>query len=170
MRLKLGYKKKLEAYVAAVVFLIGVFFAYHASHIKPFLMDVVGPRALPLTLSALLIIGSSSILLRAILGHVGEVQEGYGFQDSNIKPINSVISSGVIYVVCFWAFGYFLATFIAVGLIMISFGHTNIIKIMLFSIAASLIYQFIFMGMMGLYDPAGEVLDLRRYTNWIIGA
>ncbi len=166
----MGYKKKLEAYVAAVVFLIGVFFAYHASQIKPFLMDVVGPRALPLTLSALLIIGSSSILLRAILGHVGEVQEGYGFQDSNIKRINSVISSGVIYVVCFWAFGYFLATFIAVGLIMISFGHRNIIKILLFSIAASLIYQFIFMGMMGLYDPAGEVLDLRRYTNWIIGA
>ena len=53
---------------------------------------------------------------------------------------------------------------------MMAFGHTNIIKIILFSLIASLIYQFIFMGMMGLYDPAGEVLDLRKYTNWIIGA
>ena len=166
----MGYKKKLELYVAAVVFLIGIFFTYQASQIRPFVNDVVGPRALPLTLSALLIIGASSILVRALLGHVGKIQEGYGFQDSNVKRIISVIISGAIYVACFWAFGYFVATFIAVGLIMIAFGHTNTIKIILFSLIASLIYQFIFMGMMGLYDPAGEVLDLRKYTNWIIGA
>ena len=114
--------------------------------------------------------GSLSIFLRAILGNVGKIQEGYGFKDSNVKRIISVIISGAIYVVCFWAFGYFLATFVTIGLIMMAFGHTNIIKIILFSLVASLVYQFIFMGMMGLYDPAGEVLDLRKYTNWIIGA
>ena len=166
----MDYKKKLEFYVAASVFLIGVFFTYQAFQIRPFLIDVIGPRALPLSLSILLIIGSLSIFLRAILGNVGEIQEGYGFKDSNVKRIISVIISGAIYVVCFWAFGYFLATFVTIGLIMIAFGHTNIIKIILFSLVASLIYQFIFMGMMGLYDPAGEVLDLRKYTNWIIGA
>ena len=166
----MDYKKKLEFYVAASVFLIGVFFTYQAFQIRPFLIDVVGPRALPLSLSILLIIGSLSIFLRAILGNVGKIQEGYGFQDSNVKRIISVIISGAIYVACFWAFGYFLATFVTIGLIMMAFGHTNIIKIILFSLIASLIYQFIFMGMMGLYDPAGEVLDLRKYTNWIIGA
>ena len=166
----MDYKKKLEFYVAAFVFLIGVFFTYQAFQIRPFLIDVVGPRALPLSLSILLIMGSLSIFLRAILGNVGKIQEGYGFKDSNVKRIISVIISGAIYVVCFWAFGYFLATLVTIGLIMMAFGHTNIIKIILFSLAASLIYQFIFMGLMGLYDPAGEVLDLRKYTNWIIGA
>ena len=166
----MDYKKKLEFYVAASVFLIGVFFTYQAFQIRPFLIDVVGPRALPLSLSILLIIGSLSIFLRAILGNVGKIQKGYGFKDSNVKRIISVIISGAIYVFCFWAFGYFLATFVTIGLIMMAFGHTNIIKIILFSLIASLIYQFIFMGMMGLYDPAGEVLDLRKYTNWIIGA
>ena len=166
----MDYKKKLEFYVAAAVFLIGVFFTYQAFQIRPFLIDVVGPRALPLSLSILLIIGSLSIFLRAILGNVGKIQEGYGFKDSNVKRIIAVIISGAIYVGCFWAFGYFLATFVTIGLIMMAFGHTNIIKIILFSLVASLIYQFIFMGMMGLYDPAGEVLDLRKYTNWIIGS
>ena len=166
----MDYKKKLEIYVAASVFLIGVFFTYQAFQIRPFLIDVVGPRALPLSLSILLIMGSLSIFLRAILGNVGKIQKGYGFKDSNVKRIISVIISGAIYVVCFWAFGYFLATLVTIGLIMMAFGHRNIFKIILFSLIASLIYQFIFMGMMGLYDPAGEVLDLRKYTNWIIGA
>jgi hypothetical protein len=52
---------------------------------------------------------------------------------------------------------------------MVSFGHRKIWKILSFSLFAGVIYQFIFMGMMGLYDPPGKVADLRDYTNWIIG-
>ena len=59
----MDYKKKLEFYVAAFVFLIGVFFTYQAFQIRPFLIDVVGPRALPLSLSILLIMGSVLMLL-----------------------------------------------------------------------------------------------------------
>ena len=67
--MKLGYKAKLELYVAACVFLVGVFFLYQASKIGPALHDVVGPRALPLTLAVLLLVGSVSILARALLGY-----------------------------------------------------------------------------------------------------
>ena len=167
--MKFGYKAKLELYVAACIFLIGIFFLYQASKIGPALHDVVGPRALPLTLAVLLLVGSLSILARALLGYEGKIQEEYGFQTSDIKRIFAVIASGAVYVVTFWAFGYFVSTCVAVGLIAVSFGHRKIWKILLFSLFAGIVYQFIFMGMMGLYDPAGKVIDFRDYTNWIIG-
>jgi hypothetical protein len=114
-------------------------------------------------------VGSVSILARALLGYEGKIQEEYGFQTSDIKRIFAVIASGAVYVMTFWAFGYFVSTCVAVGLIMVSFGHRKIWKILSFSLFAGVIYQFIFMGMMGLYDPPGKVADLRDYTNWIIG-
>ena len=167
--MKLGYKAKLELYVAGCIFLIGVFFFYQASKIGPALHDVVGPRALPLTLAFLLLLGSVAILARALLGYEGKIQEEYGFQTSDVKRIFAVIGSGAIYVLTFWAFGYFVSTGVAVGLIMVAFGHRKLWKILSFSLFSAVVYQFIFMGMMGLYDPAGQIVDLRDYTNWIIG-
>jgi len=32
-----------------------------------------------------------------------------------------------------------------------------------------MVYQFVFMGLMGLFDPAGKIADLRQYTNWMSG-
>lgn len=165
-----GYKVKLELGVAVAVALIGGFFIHQASSIRPALHDPIGPKVLPMFLAIILVVGAVLIALRALLGKAGAVREGYGFRESNLARIFAVIGCGLVYVCAFWAFGYFAATFFVVILIMLAFGNRSILAILITAVVASLIYQFVFMGLMGLFDPAGKVVDLRAYTNWIIGA
>lgn len=164
-----SYKVRLELGVALIVGLIGVFFIYQASSIRPAINDPIGPKVLPMFLAVCLIVGAALIALRALLGKAGNIREGYGFQESNLGRIFAVIASGAVYVTAFWAFGYFAATFIAALLILLTFGSRNIFIILIVALVAAVIYQFVFMGMMGLFDPAGKILDLRSYTNWISG-
>lgn len=164
------YKLKLELGVAVVVALTGAFFIYHASFIRPALNDPIGPKVLPMFLAISLVVGAALLALRALLGKAGIIRAGYGFQESNLGRIFAVIACGAIYVAAFWAFGYFAATFIAAVLIMLTFGNRSILTIAVVALLSAMVYQFVFMGMMGLFDPAGKVLDLRAYTNWISGA
>ena len=103
-----SYKTKIEYSVAAVVILIGLFFIYQATTIKAS-KEAIGPQTMPMFLAIFLVIGGLWLALRAKLGKVGEVKEGYGFMESNVGRIFRIIGSGVLFVVLFWAFGYFVA-------------------------------------------------------------
>lgn len=171
------YVTKLELGVAAVLVLVGVFFIYQASFIRPVPNDPIGPKVLPMFLSISLVLGGVMIALGALFkrqpetaGSEIELPSGYGFRESNIGLIFAVIGCGICYVVTFWAFGYFVATFVSVILIMLTFGNRNLLLILAIALGVAVVYQFVFMGLMGLFDPAGEILDLRQFTNWISGA
>ncbi|MEM7242556.1 MAG: tripartite tricarboxylate transporter TctB family protein [Pseudomonadota bacterium] len=165
----LDYKKKVEYGVAAVTLLIGLFFIYQATTISAS-NEAVGPRTMPMFLSISLVIGGLWIALRAYLGQVGEVKSGYGFQDSNLSRIFQVIGCGAFFLFMFWGFGYFtaiLTTFIAA---LYAFGNRNWLVMILGAIAVAFIFQWLFMGVMLLFDPKGAIIDMRPYTNWITGA
>lgn len=173
------YVTRLELGVAVVLVLISFFFIYQASFIRPVANDPIGPKVLPMFLSIAILLGGVFIALVALFGRKpapteggGEIElpSGYGFKESNIGLIFAVIACGICYVITFWAFGYFVATFISVVLIMLTFGNRNWLLIIAISLLGAIVYQFIFMGLMGLFDPAGELLDVRKFTNWISGA
>ena len=171
------YVTRLELGVAAVLALIGFFFIYQASFIRPVPGDPIGPKVLPMFLAISLVCGGAIIALWALFRPRSdnadadvELPAGYGFRESNLKLIFSVIGCGICYVATFWAFGYFVATIISVILIMLTFGNRNWILILAIALVGAVVYQFVFMGLMGLADPAGELVDLRPYTNWISGA
>jgi len=163
------YKTKLEYGVGAVVLLVGLFFIYQAFTIEPS-RESVGPRTLPMILAVSLVLGGLWLGVRAFLGKTGELKEGYGFQESDVKRIFMVFGCGVLFVVTFWGFGYFLAVMVTLIAMLLTFGVRNWFAMIVGAILLALIFQWVFMGVMILNDPKGAIVDMRPYTNWITGA
>ena len=163
------YKTKVEYGVSAVVLLVGVFFIFQAFTIETS-RESVGPRTLPLILAVSLVVGSLWLALRAFLGKTGDLKEGYGFQESDVKRIFMVVACGVLFVTIFWGFGYFLAVIFTLIAMLFTFGVRNWIAMIVGAIILAFIFQWVFMGVMLLNDPKGAIVDMRPYTNLITGA
>ncbi len=164
-----NYKTKLEYGVGAVVLLVGVFFIFQAFTIETS-RESVGPRTLPMILALSLVLGGLWLGLRAFLGKTGELKEGYGFLESDLKRIVLVVACGVLFVTTFWAVGYFIAVIVTLIAMLLTFGVRNWFAMILGAVLLAVIFQWVFMGIMLLNDPKGALFDMRPYTNWIIGA
>ena len=105
------YKIKVEHGVSAVVLLIGVFFIFQAFTIETS-KEAVGPRTMPMFLALALVAGGVWLALRAYFGRAGDLKDGYGFLESDVKRIFMVVGCGVLFVTLFWGFGYFTATMV----------------------------------------------------------
>jgi hypothetical protein len=162
------YKTKVEYWVSLVVLLIGVFFVFQAMTIGTS-KEMVGPRTMPLILAISLILSGVWLGIRAYSGRAGDLKNEYGFLDSDIKCILEVVGCGVLFVVFFWGFGYFVALIVTFIATLYAFGNRNWIGIIAGSIFLAVIFQWLFMGVMLLSDPQGYFVDLRPYTDWIKG-
>ena len=163
------YKIKVEYGVAAVVLLVGVFFIFLAFTIDTS-REAVGPRTMPMFLAVSLIIGGLWLAVRAYSGRAGDLKEGYGFLESDVRRIIMVVGCGVLFLVTFWAFGYFVAIICTYVAMLYTFGVRNLLWMIGGGFIISCIFQWLFMGIMLLNDPAGAILDLRSLTDWIKGA
>lgn len=142
--------------------------------------DLVGPRLVPnfLAISMMvlgLFIGVSAWLYNGNIGaaaasdalHAAEPEEDFGFRDSDFLRVASIVVMGFIYLVFFQAFGYLVATFLSLMLMLIIFGNRNTTTILVLSVIGTLIYNYVFMGMMNLHNPAGSLIDLQPYAEMI---
>ncbi len=163
------YKIKVEYGVSAFVLLVGVFFIFLAFTIDTS-REAVGPRTMPMFLAVSLVIGGIWLALRAYFGKAGDLKEGYGFLESDVQRIFMIVGCGVLFVFIFWAFGYFVAIVCTYIAMLYSFGVRSWTWMAGGAIVLALIFQWLFMGVMVLNDPAGAVVDLRPYTDWIKGA
>ena len=84
------YKIKVEYGVSAIVLLIGAFFIFQAFTIETS-REAVGPRTMPLYLAFALVLGGLWLAIRAFTGRAGDLKEGYGFLESDVKRIVMVI-------------------------------------------------------------------------------
>lgn len=164
-----NYKIKVEYGVSAIVLLVGVFFIFQAFTIETS-RESVGPRTLPMILASSLVVGGLWLALRALMGKAGDLKDGYGFLESDVKRIFTVVACGVLFVATFWAFGYFLAVIVTLIAMLLTFGVRNWLAMIISAIVLALIFQWVFMGVMLLNDPKGAIFDMRPYTNWITGA
>jgi len=162
------YKKKLEYGVASVTTLIGIFFAYQASTIRAS-NEAIGPQSMPTALAIGLILGGVWLAIRAHRGKVGDIQEGYGFLDSNLKRIALVVACGALFVLTFWLFGYFIAIIVGYISTLMAFGVKEKVKTIAGALVMAIVMQWLFMGVMRLNDPKGVLIDVRPYTNLISG-
>jgi ABC-type Na+ efflux pump permease subunit len=163
-----NYKVKLEYGVSAVVMLIGVFFLYQASTISSS-SEAVGPRTMPMALAVSLILGAAWLAIRAYKGKVGEIKDGYGFLDSNMRRITVVVGCGAFFVLVFWLFGYFVAIIAGYMMAQLAFGVRDKLKLISGALIMAIAMQWLFMGVMRLNDPRGVLIDMRPYTNLISG-
>ncbi len=163
------YKTKLEYGVSAVVLAVGFFFIVQAFTIETS-RESVGPRTLPMILAVSIVLGGVWLALRAWAGKSGEIKDGYGFLESDVKRIILVVGCGMLFVLTFWGFGYFSAIIVTLIATLYTFGVRNWLAMIIGALALALIYQWVFIGVMLLNDPKGAIVDMRPYTNWITGA
>ena len=163
-----SYKTKLEYGVSAIVAFVGVFFVYQASTIGGS-SEAVGPRTMPMALAITLLLGAVFLAWRAFRGKVGEMKEGYGFLDSDLKRIVMVVDCGALFVLTFWLFGYFVAIIVGYVSTLYAFGVRDKVKTITGALVMALVMQWLFMGVMRLNDPKGVLIDVRPYTNLISG-
>ena len=162
------YKTNVEYGVSAVVSLIGLFFVYQAFTIGVS-KEAVGPRTMPMTLAIALVLGGLWLAFRAFLGKAGNLKDGYGFLESNLRRIALVIGCGSLFVLTFWLFGYFVAIIVTYISMLYAFGVRDHMKIIIGGIVMAVVMQWLFMGIMRLNDPSGVLVDLRPYTTLISG-
>ena len=163
------YKIKVEYGVSAVVLLIGVFFIFQAFTIETS-REAVGPRTMPMFLAIALVLGGLWLALRAMTGRAGDLKDGYGFLESDVKRILMVVGCGLLFVILFWGLGYFVAIIATYIAMLYTFGVRSWGWMVGGGLVLALIFQWLFMGIMLLNDPAGAVIDMRPFTNWITGA
>lgn len=163
------YKIKVEYCVSAVVLLVGLFFVFQAFTIETS-REAIGPRTMPIILAIALVLGGLWLAFRAYTGRTGDLKEGYGFLESDVLRIFAVVGCGALFVLLFWAFGYFLALIVTFITTLFTFGVRNWIVMILSGVVLAFLFQLLFMGVMRLNDPKGAIIDMRPYTNWITGA
>ena len=163
------YKIKVEYGVSATVLLIGVFFIFQGFTIETS-RETVGPRTMPMILALSMTISGIWLAIRAYTGRAGDLKEGYGFLESDVKRIFLVVGCGALFVVLFWAFGYFTALIFTFIAMLYTFGVRNWFSMIAGAILLAFAFQALFMGVMLLNDPTGALIDMRPYTNWITGA
>ena len=163
------YKIKVEYGVAAVVLAVGLFFIFQAFTIDTS-REAVGPRTMPMIIAVALVISGLWLGLRAYTGKAGDLKDGYGFLESDIARIALIVGCGALFVLLFWAFGYFVALIFTYVAMLMAFGVRNWPLMIAGAILLAFAFQWLFMGVMLLNDPKGAVFDMRPYTNWITGA
>ena len=124
---------------------------------------------MPMALAVSLVLGGLWLAQRAFRDKAGDLKDGYGFLESNLKRIGLVVACGALFVVTFWLLGYFIAIIVTYIAMLYTFGVRDKLKTLGGAILMAVIMQWLFMGIMRLNDPKGELLDLRPYTNIISG-
>ena len=117
-----------------------------------------------------MVLGGFWLTLRATLNRTGELKDGYGFLESDVPRILMVVGCGALFVVVFFALGYFTALFVTFIAMLYTFGVRKWLKMVIGSLLLAFIFQWLFMGIMLLNDPKGALVDMRPFTNWITGA
>ena len=164
-----SYKIKVEYCVSAAVLAIGIFFIFQAFTIETS-REAIGPRTMPLILALSLFVSGIWLAVRAYTGRAGDLKDGYGFLESDVKRIFMVIGCGMLFVTLFWGFGYFTALIFTFIAMLYTFGVRNWAIMIIGAIILAIAFQALFMGVMLLNDPRGAIMDMRPYTNWITGA
>ena len=170
---RLRYRTKIDIGVSVITIAIGAFFLYQVSLIETLQSDAIGPSLFPNFLALAMIalgvlIGASALLFNATARRANEAhsieeeaEETFGFRDSDIKRVSAVIFMGFVYIALFYAFGYLISTFLSLALMLLVFGNRRPLQILILSVIGALAYDYVFMNLMGLYDPPGALFDLQ---------
>ncbi|MGI9571518.1 MAG: tripartite tricarboxylate transporter TctB family protein [Desulfobulbia bacterium] len=174
------YRTKVDLGVSLVTMAVGAFFLYQSILTESIEDDVIGPRLVPNFLSIMMIVLGLLIGISALIYsskkstefapdslHGEEPEESFGFRDSDIKRVAGIVFMGFLFLAFFNAFGYLIATFLSLMLMLLLFGNRSVKVIVTLSIVGALIYNYIFMGLMNLHNPGGSIIDLQPYAEMI---
>ncbi len=155
---------KSDFFTASVVVGLGIFFLFHAYSIETFQKVLIGPQPVPMAISAM-IIGFGILQF-----FVAWVSPGRSDKTGDAKsPVMSkaaafrmiaVILIGFAYIWLFSATGYLIATAMVMAPLLVVFGTYETRTVAILTIVGTAAYYAIFIRLMGIYDPAGWLINI----------
>ncbi|WP_308916624.1 tripartite tricarboxylate transporter TctB family protein [Jannaschia sp. LMIT008] len=162
-----SYRARIDLGVAATVIAVGAVLLWEAWRIDPRSYGTVGPRFVPVFLSSAMIVLGAAIGAGALMRPSLPADPDYGFGDGDLGRVAAVIAAGAVFTLAFWAVGFMGAAATGMLLTMWVFGVRSPAALIAVPLVAAIVYQFTFMGMMGLLDPRGALLDLRPLSRLV---
>lgn len=161
--------QKSEFIVGGLSLAISLFCLKLAFSIESVFGSTFEMRMLPVFLSGTMFIISLLVLFKAMNMPRELLVSPEEIQTMKIATARmfGVIFVGLIYVGLFYAVGYLASTAISMHLVMIVLGNSNHFKLATIAIFSAIVYQFIFMGMFGFYDPVGRLIDLSTLSEFL---
>jgi hypothetical protein len=161
--------QKSEFIVGGISLAISLFCLSLAFSIESVFGSTFEMRMLPVFLSGTMVMISLLIFFKAVNmpRELLVSQEKIQVMRMATGRMFGVIVVGLVYVGLFYAVGYVLATAVSMYLVMIVLGNSNHVNIALTAMSSAIIYQFIFMGMFGFYDPVGRLIDLSAMSEFL---
>lgn len=130
---------------------------------------LVGPAMVP-TVIASLIIALGSLELIGVLrekdpeGRPSEIaDDDEEKSELTLHMIARIVATAIIGFAYIWlltATGYIISTAITLPTLLVLFGTSSIRKLAIMTIVGTAIYYFVFFRLMGLYDPAGWLINI----------
>ena len=161
--------QKSEFIVGGLGLAISLFCLSLAFSIESVFGSTLEMRMLPVFLSGTMVIISLLVIFKAV-----KMPSDLLLSPKEIETMKAatgrmfgVIVVGLIYVGLFYALGYVASTVISMYLVMLVLGNSNHFKLAAIAIFSAVIYQFIFMGMFGFYDPVGRLIDLSTLSEFL---
>lgn len=170
-------QSSVDILTSVSVILVGIFFLLLAGEIRTSGFHtaaeaLVGPEMVP-KIIAWLIIGLGSLeLISAALRRrakdgdpVLKKSDDEDAEFSELSPkvlvrIGLAVGIGFAYVWLMTATGYLIATALVLAALLVLYGTTSIVKIGIIAICGGGVYYFLFIWLMGIYSPAGWLINL----------
>lgn len=148
--------------VNILILVIGLVFLKASIDIPGGALDSIGPRAVPLSISLVVVLLSLCLL---ILGKFGKQAPD---TDEQITPRHLLLESGpllllvAVYGQFFYWFGYLASTFVIALIVFRLFSNSWKLSIAN-ATAGSLVFYFAFIQGMSIYDPPGALFDFSTF-------
>lgn len=167
-------------WITNIVFLIfGIVFFVESLSVPPGPAGLIGPRTVPLSISIIVIFVGALLIYFDMKSakRSSSKQRTPASHDSvasvkkDITPRELIYFAGpvflltAVYGVFLYWFGYLLSTWI-VALVGFSLFHNSKKIALINAIVGSLIFYYLFIKLMGVYDPPGRMIDLSGLLHW----
>lgn len=130
---------------------------------------LVGPAMVPTVIASLIISLGGLELIGALRRKdsedqpsevTGEDEEKSELTFHVIARITATAVIGFAYIWLLTATGYIISTAITLPTLLVLFGTSSIRKLVMMTVVGTAIYYFVFFRLMGLYDPAGWLINI----------
>lgn len=151
--------RKINIAVSLGVLALALFFYEMTSQIVTGSRSEIGPDTAPRVLCWILIILGGLGLIAAFAQPKKDAEKTVKFKPEPLLWIAGVSAIGLAYYFAFLWFGYLVSTGLCLMTVLYVFGVRGRAKFTALVICGTLAYYFVFIRLMHVYDPPGQIID-----------
>ena len=157
--------RRMEAIVAALLFLFGAVFVYQ-SYKLGFRWAVEGPQSgfFPFYVSLIICVASASVLFGALRGHMGREDESF-VEHGQLKQVFAVLIPAAVYILGIELIGVYVASAVYIALFMRFMGKYSWLKSVALAVIICVLFFFMFEVWFQVPLYKGN-WDLTRWTGY----